>query len=245
MSPLILMRYFINYPRKNGKRRRKDGRPCLLDSLHGHRQRTTIDCLFDWLLFLATVAVIIAVLIGQARISYGESDYWRSKVASAIAIETSLRTDTAEPSPPAETKEKAEPAKLIVVMYSAKWCAPCQRAKAELKGAKLPFELQIIDVDQAGWPGGLDTIPHFEWDSPRGKLFAKWNGVKDLIGRWELSQRPAPKHSTVTSKYRARWTWPGDLRTHLLRTHGIGNAMSMTQDQAEALHDQLHERSHK
>ena len=39
-----------------------------------------------------------------------------------------------------------------------------------------------------------------------------------------------------------RWTYPGEIRSHLASTHGV-NAAGMSTAQAEALHDQLHNSS--
>jgi thiol-disulfide isomerase/thioredoxin len=135
---------------------------------------------------------------------------------------------------------KPEPTKAaiksVVRFYSASWCAPCKAAKATLNQAKLPFTLEAIDVDVHGWPLGVDTIPHFEWDSPRGKLYTKWHGTTDLVGKWKYSQRAETK-----TTYRARWTYPGpSIQAHLQTSHGV-NAAGMSRAEAEALHDSLHE----
>lgn len=38
----------------------------------------------------------------------------------------------------------------------------------------------------------------------------------------------------------ARWTYPGDIASHLANGHGV-SAAGMSRAQAEALHDRLHE----
>lgn len=40
----------------------------------------------------------------------------------------------------------------------------------------------------------------------------------------------------------ARWTYPGDIASHLANGHGV-SAAGMTRGQAEALHDRLHEQA--
>ena len=46
--------------------------------------------------------------------------------------------------------------------------------------------------------------------------------------------------STVPNNYQARWTWPGNLSSHLSSTHGIDTS-GMSRAEMMALHDQLHE----
>ena len=75
----------------------------------------------------------------------------------------------------------------IVLLYSARWCAPCRAARQELDKADLPFEIRVVDVTDGGQPTYVDSLPYFEWRSPRGRWFAKWTSVEDLIKRWELT----------------------------------------------------------
>lgn len=76
----------------------------------------------------------------------------------------------------------------IVRLYSARWCAPCRAARQELERTRLPFEVRVVDVTAGGQPGYVDSLPYFEWDSPRGRWFAKWASAADLVSRWELTQ---------------------------------------------------------
>lgn len=127
----------------------------------------------------------------------------------------------------------------VVVLYTAKWCAPCQSAKAALKAAKLPFDIEYIDVSNGGQPSWCVTIPAFAWDvNGKTRYVLGFPGVKQLIKTWEGTQKPAPK--AAANHYTPGWTWPGDLRHHLQATHGISDASALTQDQAEQLHDALH-----
>lgn len=140
----------------------------------------------------ALLLVTLMLAIGSI-VRADDACYWKAKAASAIAIRcvissSELLKPPPVPPPPPLAKVDARPS---VTMYSAAWCAPCQRAKMELKAVEktLPFVIKVVDVDKSGWPAGVDSIPHFEWESSRGKLFAKWNGVQDLVARWELSQK--------------------------------------------------------
>jgi hypothetical protein len=83
--------------------------------------------------------------------------------------------------PPAATRRP------IVLLYSARWCAPCRAARQELERSRLPFEVRVVDVTVGGQPGYVDSLPYFEWDSPRGRWFAKWTSAADLVKRWELT----------------------------------------------------------
>ena len=75
----------------------------------------------------------------------------------------------------------------IVLLYSARCCAPCRAARQELERSRLPFELRVKDVTTGGQPGYVDSLPYFEWESPRGRWFAKWTSAADLVNRWELT----------------------------------------------------------
>ncbi len=78
----------------------------------------------------------------------------------------------------------------VVLLYSATWCAPCRAARQELERSRLPFDIRVVDVTHGGQPEYVDSIPYFEWDSPRGRRYAKWSSVSDLVKRWELTQSP-------------------------------------------------------
>src|SRR5262245_42706233 len=93
-----------------------------------------------------------------------DAEYWRAKAVSAIAIQGVVSGEKPRPVPVSVAgRGDSRP---VVTMLSAAWCVPCQRAKVELKAVEssLPFVLKVVDVDQAGWPNGVDSIPHFEWE---------------------------------------------------------------------------------
>ena len=58
--------------------------------------------------------------------------------------------------------------------------------------------------------------------------------------------QPVPIQRTVSNTSSgyydgtSQWTYPGDIRSHLQGTHGVGNTAGMTKNQMEALHDSLH-----
>lgn len=202
---------------------------------------------FDWLLMCLVVSLILAAAIGVTRI-YGADDspeYWRAKAAAAIAINLpSVAPATISQEP--RTKNQERP---LVTFYCASWCVPCQQAKAELNDVKLPFDIKIIDVSNGGQPDWCDSLPAFAWDHKgQTRYVLGWPGVKKLIKQWEATNKeqpharssPANRWPAMTG-YQPGWTWPGDLRQHLQSTHGVNEAGQLTQDQAEALHDALHQ----
>jgi len=123
-----------------------------------------------------------------------------------------------------------------VSMYSTANCQPCITAKKELKAAKdLPFDV-VFDAKPTI---NVESFPTFHWSNERGNWQTSgWDGVEKLKASWKSSQDQKQRTQTAT-RYRARWTWPGDLRQHLRATHGITE--SLTQEQAERVHDALHE----
>ena len=55
--------------------------------------------------------------------------------------------------------------------------------------------------------------------------------------------RRAESPARTTDAYTPHWTWPGDLKAHLVRSHGYSRAWldRLTIDQLEALHDADHD----
>ena len=52
----------------------------------------------------------------------------------------------------------------------------------------------------------------------------------------------APVIRTVRTVSRSHWTYPGDIYSHIAGSHGV-SAAGMSRDEAESLHDRLHESS--
>lgn len=209
------------------------------------------DFIIDWCLFLLAAAIVAIVLIGQATISFGEDgEYWKAKAASAIAIAATIDVKPVHPSP-----AKSAASRPVLDFYSASWCGYCRIPEAAYTPAVLaaqPFTLNKLDYDNQ--PSNLKPysgkIPAFV-DRETGKVVSVgWPGINELIAVWEmetgrksskpkLSPQPAAASRSQNS-YNPQWTWPGNLRQHLQSTHGIANAGSLTQDEAEQMHDQLH-----
>lgn len=147
----------------------------------------------DWLLLLALALVIGCFLCGTACITLGqEPTLWQMRAAAAIAIHNvnpqPLEHLRPEPSNlPSVQKPHSERPR--VTMYSATWCVPCQKAKAELQGKSLPFELKIVDVSHGGQPDWCDSIPAFAWQV-RGqtRYVLGFPGVTKLIAIWQTTR---------------------------------------------------------
>ena len=196
---------------------------------------------------LFAISLLAAFVLLPMDIPTARSGEFQDRVAVAIAIQNALHRQPAKtdaPSPPKEPTAKTE-AKPVVRAYTASWCAPCKRAKAILKDVKdLPFDLTWIDVTNGGQPDWCESIPAFAWECKgQTRYVLGFDGVEKLVARWKATQseKPATNKYPSMQGYQSRWTWPGDLRQHLQATHGISEAGGLTQDQAEALHDALHE----
>jgi len=198
--------------------------------------------------------VVIVVVIGfvvmltvSAQLARGdESTYWRARVNAALAVQQAESnpwypsTPPIKPEAPANAKVDERP---IVYRLTAKWCGPCRdverRLTAEVR-AKLPFQVVDWDVDTKGWMGS-PTIPAAWWKSPKGNLRCTWTTVENVVATWKASQAAKSAGKAVADQYTPRWSYPGDLASHLQTVHGVSEAATLTQDQREALHDALHE----
>lgn len=184
--------------------------------------------ILDWLI-CSMVMVIIFVTI-TTLCADDQTDYLKAR--AAIAIHASMNV-VVEVKPPAKAKAAKRP---TIAMYSTANCQPCATAKSELKATKdLPFDV-VFDAKPTI---NVESFPTFHWSNERGHWQTSgWDGVEKLEATWKSSQEPLRRSQTST-RYRARWTWPGDLRQHLRATHGVTDAL--TQEQAERVHDALHE----
>ena len=207
--------------------------------------RSTFNFIVDWCLFSLVIAVIVAVLIGQATISYGsDGEYWKAKVASAIAIKRSLN-GVSESLIPDSPVVKSRPK--VYIAFAPFYCPPCEIQKSAIQGWN-PEEFDIEVVSSGQFPVQISSYPCTAWKNSSGEWvrLPQWTGRAALIATWNLSQQPKSAstrpQSAVRSQnaYNPQWTWPGNLKQHLQSTHGVPNASNLTQDEAERLHDSLH-----
>lgn len=170
-----------------------------------------------------------------------ESAYWRARVSASVHLQAAPNP-WYPPVPKSQPKVTAKPQ--VLVFFAPFPCPPCDVQRAEIKEWNdAPFKI----VTTAKAPVQITFYPFTVWKNADGKwiYLESWKGRKDLIERWKRSQTNSaaqqPRHWLPMTGYQPGWTWPGDLRRHLQQTHGISEAGQLTQDQAEALHDKLHE----
>ena len=195
--------------------------------------------------FIITVIAIVSLLFVTCGAS---ADTWNDRAAAAIAIHNAIETNPWLPPVPPKAPESPPPPKSgtkvdqrpIVYRLTANWCAPCRALGAALTKDvrdKLPFQIVDWDVDRQGYMGA-PTIPAFWWKSPQGNRRVSWSSIGHLVTTWEATQKPAAK--ATANNYTPSWTYPGEIRRHLMSTHGIAEAGSLSQDDAERVHDALH-----
>ena len=186
---------------------------------------------------IISAVACLCVLALSARAD--ESAYWRARVSASVHLQAEQNPwYPPVPQPKAVEKPKADQ-RPRVRMYVATWCAPCQSAKATIKSSKLPFDIEYVDVSNGGQPNWCSTIPAFAWDvKGQTRYVLGFPGSKQLVATWESSQKPV---KVSANRYTPRWSWPADLRQHLQRAHGVSEAAGLSQDEAEMVHDALHE----
>ena len=146
----------------------------------------------------ASLALTIFGLLLSSVANGDESDILRARAAAAIAIHHAMQKSD-RPRPPGSIESTPRPAqkttpepprrpeqKSVVTMYTATWCAPCRQAKAELQGAKLPFDLRYQDVSNGGQPDWCESIPAFAWNANgQTRYVLGFPGVAQLIETWK------------------------------------------------------------
>lgn len=181
------------------------------------------------------VAVIAIMLLVCSALSV-RADGFTVSVESRPLFE--VTTENPWLPPPPVTAAAMKP--VVFVAYAPFKCPPCDIQKRDLKDFKSDeFVINVPDK----FPIEVPYYPYTAWQDGNGKWWhlEQWSGTKDLISRWKgtRGEKQKPAFKATTNNYNPRWTWPGNLIDHLRTTHGVTDAM--TQDQAEAVHDALHE----
>lgn len=187
---------------------------------------------------IVAVLAIVTLLVVSAQLRADESaDYYRARASAAIAI-----ADVSAPNPPPKTPTISR-LPVVYVTVAPFQCPPCEDVKAVAKTwpTDAPFTLSIGSDSH-----GL-RVPHYPFVHWRNgekwwHLGDGWNGTQDLIQRWKVTQTPTAAASNrwpAMRGYHGRWSYPGDLRSHLRESHGVTE--SLTQAQAEFVHDYIHE----
>lgn len=146
----------------------------------------------------------------------------------------------------AEDKPQQRPASVtddrpkLWVTYADFNCPPCDQLKADIAAGKLD-EFQVI-VDSAGtglktarpairfaWPDSATGYgARYEW-GPSTLAWLRANLLEPKAAIVTVSRpraKPAASHNDLVAMHNrlhggGQWTWPGDLATHLQRTHGV------------------------
>lgn len=103
--------------------------------------------------------------------------------------------------PEVAVNAKVDPAaKPVVILYSAKWCRPCDKPKADEAAKLFPFRFEIWDVDTKEAPDTVTTIPAFRWVGKDGRDYIfppedypqhrrVYPGANELIRIWMNTQK--------------------------------------------------------
>jgi hypothetical protein len=82
-------------------------------------------------------------------------------------------------------------------------------------------------------------------EPPRQRITIVRETIREVAPSTPLATpfTPSARSAPRLSAYTPHWTWPGDLRDHLHRTHGYARRWldSLTRDELEALHDRDHD----
>lgn len=148
-----------------------------------------------------------------------------------------------------------------VMVFTAKWCGPCQSQKAMLAkmgwsmGGGPDNQIQVVDIDEdkalarryavTSLPTLVGIVNGREARRHVGFVADPW-GVSALVGI--AKPREVRQAARETVRTGGHWTFPGttagDLRQHLIRTHGYSAAQvsGMSFEQLLNAHDDSHER---
>lgn len=81
----------------------------------------------------------------------------------------------------APKKPKPRPVTVTVVVYSADWCEPCQRAKPTLRKLReLGHRVQVVDCTYST-PPGVETLPKFVVYNDKGEIVGEAESLSALI----------------------------------------------------------------
>ena len=93
--------------------------------------------------------------------------------------------------------ELQKPSGYYVVFFTAKWCGPCQRFKANgLEQLKQAYPVTVVDIDeQPSWRSQVDRFPTFWLCRKSDRVpIAKWTGaITPDIVRKAIPVEPEPK----------------------------------------------------
>lgn len=135
-----------------------------------------------------------------------------------------------------------------VQLFTADWCANCPAAKSKLDDYDIA--LRIRDVDQPGNSSPSGRVPYiwaggYAVEGSNPAAIAKLMQVcgaraKSTKAKRKVIERQQP---ILVARYSGpSWTWPGNLRSHLMGAHGYSaeQLAGLSQSELRALHDNAH-----
>lgn len=170
-----------------------------------------------------------------------------------------------------ERRSPPGPVLQTVTVYYPEWCLYCRHGAKAIMDASMNQEVLRFEfiTDMRVFPDALKarttwSNPVLYWPDPTSPTGWRsqegFTTLLDLLKAMDAARQPSPPQSPSASPNRGKppnakatarrllleqdWrslhTWPGDLREHLAAKHGY-DASAMTDEQAVALHDSIHE----
>lgn len=138
-----------------------------------------------------------------------------------------------------------------VQFFTASWCINCPEAKDILD--EYEIILRIRDVDKPGNESPSGSVPYIwaggycvEGNNPAAihKLMQACGArVKSRKAKRRVIEPVVVQQPITVARYSGPlWTWPGNLRSHLMANHGYSaeQLAGLSQSELKALHDNAH-----
>lgn len=204
---------------------------------------------YQWGLVLLAAAVVIPA----TQVVDAPSAPVPPEESSRTEVVIEVKEPAQDPQPNPETPSNADPVTGVepdgptIVMVSLEGCGPCDR----WWGQRRKWEGVGWDVQKVYGADGVQLFPTFriyhkgKWHQHEG--YMSYRDAADLLGL-DMPRRSVQQASASLAHGQydgtSRWTYPGDIATHLMGpSHGFqrGQLVGMSKDQLEALHSQHHE----
>ena len=169
------------------------------------------------------------------------------EVLTQRQITVEVQTVETKPAAPVPARRKQD----YVVMFSAKWCGPCQTAKlnevVQIKSQGIP--VRVIDItEETEWASKASRLPTW-WicdgetqtrigdpivgrvqasmivEKLRSRTVTRQKANGDVETKTSVKSVPISHHDRVRLHNQlhggGQWTWPGNLEGHLRDVHGV------------------------
>lgn len=149
-----------------------------------------------------------------------------------------------------------------ILMFTASWCDPCNKMKGSLKPDPNPNSPPLCWLMTTGWqvgPAGhirlidVDERPDLKNQYQvkhlptlvliqNGREVRRQSGYMTAHQIANLYNNKSKPSKSVTRRTGNHWSWPGDLRSHLITTHKLpkDQVMNASPEQLQQWHDSLH-----